>query len=133
MPSAIIGRMNFEGDAGMTPPGTDALASVLAVVIASNRTAEEIRDHTGVVWDDVNAGIAYLKQRGIIRSIGGEHYHASQILCAGPCSRGGRDLGGQEVVINPKTLRWMCAACWDAEALPNRSVAPSGDRTGEEE
>jgi hypothetical protein len=105
----------------MSDPTTDSLASALAAVIASDRTAEEIRDHIGVAQDDVTASIAQLFQRGMIRDTGGGRYHAAQSLCAGPCSRGGRTLRGQEVVINTQTLRWMCATCWDATVGPNRS------------
>jgi len=125
--------MSLDGTPAATEPNPDDLATVLASVIASNRTAEEIRDHTGVVWVHVNVAIAHLEHRGIIRKTVGEHYHASQALCAGPCSRGGRDVYGQEVVINPKTLRWMCAACWDAGVEPNRNDAPSGARPPVEE
>jgi hypothetical protein len=106
----------------MSAPTDDSLASVLAAVIASDRTAEEIRDHIGVVLDDVTASIAQLYQRGVIRDTGRGRYHAAQSLCAGPCSRGGRTMLGQEVVINTQTLRWMCATCWDATVGPNRST-----------
>jgi len=112
----------------MTQPTTDDLASVLAVVIASTRTVEGILDHTGVARADGVAAIAHLRQRDIIRDVGGENYHAAQTLCAGPCSRAGRAIGGHEVVINPQTFRWMCATCWDAGATPHRSSTPS---TGE--
>jgi len=101
--------------AAASPLTTDDLAAVLAAMIASDRTAEGIRDHTGVVRDDVTVAIAQLCQRGLIRDIGGGRYHAAQALCAGPCSRGGQAVRGQEVVINAQTLRWMCATCWDAD------------------
>lgn len=101
-------------EGGASQPSADDLASVVAIVIGSIRTAEDIRDHTGVVWDDVLASIAYLSERGVVRDVGSGQYHVSQILCAGPCSRGGTDVRGEEVVINPMTFRWMCGACWDA-------------------
>lgn len=106
----------------------DDLASILAVVISSTRTAEEIRDGTGVVSDDVQPAVAHLARRGIIRDIGDGHYHASQTSCAGSCERKGSDVRGQEVVIAARTLRWTCAACWDAEVERNRSIASSGDK-----
>jgi hypothetical protein len=106
---------------GITGPTADQLASVLAAVISSDRTAEEIRDHTGVLREDVVGAITGLLQRNVIRGMGGERYHASQSLCAGPCSRGGREMRGQEVVINAQTLRWMCAPCWDGEVERKRS------------
>ena len=116
---------------------TDVLASVLASVISSNRTEESIRDHTGVLRDDVSNAIAHLCERSVIRDIGfghnfdpvGRHYHASQTACAGPCSRGGRELRGQEVVINPETLTWVCADCREPGAGSSRDAAPSGDGT----
>jgi hypothetical protein len=97
-----------------TEQSTDDLASLVAIVIGSTRSSEEMRDNTGVVWDDVIAGVEHLKQRGVLREVGVGQYHVAQSLCAGPCSRGGSDVRGQEVVINPNTFRWMCAVCWDA-------------------
>jgi hypothetical protein len=111
----------------MTQPDANDLASVLATVISSDRTSEEILDGTGVVSDDVQPAIAHLLQRDIIRSVSGSHYHASQTRCAGPCTRDGRAIRGQEVVIDSKTLRWTCADCWDGR---NRTIAPGGDKPG---
>ena len=105
----------------------DVLASILAIVIASNRTAEEIRDNTGVTADDIEPAIAYLQSRNRITAIGARHYHATQSLCAGSCSRGGRLMRGEEVVINPQTLRWMCAECWDGPDEPPRDSVPGDD------
>ncbi len=112
-----------EGEASW--PSADDLASVVAIVIGSNRTAEDIRDHTGVVWDDVLASIVYLAERGVVREVGSGQYRVSQKLCAGPCSRGGTDVRGEEVVINPTTFRWMCGACWDANDEPRTTETPA--------
>lgn len=106
------------------PPDTDVLATVLALVIASNRNAEQICEETGFEWDDVQAAIASLTQRGVIRNIGFEHYHASQTRCAGSCLRDGREVRGQEVVINPQTFRWTCADC--SEAVVERAPETEG-------
>jgi hypothetical protein len=131
--SATISRIDdVEGAAAATLPSTDELASVLASLIGSSRTAEDIRDHSGVAWDSVKAAIACLSEREIIYEIVAGYYHARQGLCAGPCSRGGSDVRGQAVVVNAKTLRWMCETCWNVGAEPNRSIAPSGDRTVED-
>jgi hypothetical protein len=105
----------------------DVLASLLAAVIASNRTAEELRDMTGIAADEIEPAITYLRDKNRITGIGAQHYHASQALCAGPCSRGGRLMRGEEVVINPKTFRWMCAECWDATAKPRGETAGRDD------
>jgi hypothetical protein len=99
----------------MSSPTTDDLASVLAAVISSDRVVESLREKTGLPGETVQAVIADLMQRGLLRGMGDGRYHVSQSLCAGPCSRGGRGLQGQEVVVNTRTLRWTCAACWDAE------------------
>jgi hypothetical protein len=133
VPSVIIGGMDDHAAAAMNEPTTDDLASVLAIVIASSRTAEDIRDHTGAVSDKLQAAIAQLVERDIIRKVGGHYYHASQSLCAGPCSRGGRLMRGYEVVINPQTLRWMCAACWDAKPEPDQNAALDGERAAGED
>jgi hypothetical protein len=97
----------------MTSPTTDDLAAVLASVISSDRDADSIRAHTELPLETVQAAIADLMQRRLMQGLGEERYHVSQALCAGPCSRGGRGLQGQEVVINARTLRWTCATCWD--------------------
>jgi hypothetical protein len=112
-------------DGEASQPGADDLASVVATVIGSNRTAEDIRDHTGVVWNDVLSSIAYLSERGVVRDVGSGLYHVSQKLCAGPCSRGGTDVRGEEVVINPTTFRWMCGACWDANEEHRTTETPA--------
>ena len=100
----------------MSAPTTDDLGSVLASVISSDRDAESIRAHTDLPWESVQAAIADLLQQGLVHGTGEGRYHVTQSLCAGPCSRGGRGLQGQEVVINTRTMRWTCAACWDASA-----------------
>jgi len=112
----------------MNQPNVDDLASVLASVIASSRNAEDIRNHTGLAGDGVLAIVTTLSARYLIRDVGGGLYHATQTLCAGPCSRGGRSKRGHVVVINPVTLRWMCADCWDATTEPPQEAAASGDR-----
>ena len=101
----------------------DDLASLVAIVIGSTRSAEDIRDHTGVAWDDVQAGIAYLTQRGVVREVATGQYHVVQRLCAGPCSRGGSGVIGEPVLINSNTFRWICASCWNAGA-PQSSLEP---------
>jgi hypothetical protein len=129
-PAWSPGLIPRPGSGGAPTMTVDDLASVLANVIASTRSAEDIRDHTGVVWEDVEAAVAHLLQRNVIRDVGGKRYHATQALCAGPCSRGGRTLGGQEVVVNAQTLGWMCAACWDAGAAaggPAPAAQPGED------
>jgi hypothetical protein len=98
----------------MSFPTTDELGSVIAAVISSDRDAESIRTHTGLPWETVHASIADLLGRGLLRRLGQGRYHVTQSLCAGHCSRGGRGMEGQEVVINPRSLRWTCASCWDA-------------------
>ena len=98
-------------------PDADDLATVLALVVASTRTAEEIRDNSGVPWTDVQASIMYLRGQKVIRDIGGARYHAAQTICAGFCGRRGRDLGGQPIVIDPKTLTWACEPCWVAASV----------------
>ena len=103
----------------MTSPTTDDLSSVLASVISSDRDAESICVHTELPPETVQAAIADLMQRGLVKGMGEGRYHASQLLCAGPCSRGGSGLQGQEVVINRRTLRWTCATCWDTGKHPS--------------
>ena|SRR5689334_2746956 len=100
----------------MSAPTPDELGSVLASVISSDRDAESIRGYTDLPWETVLAAITDLKDRGVLHGTGEGRYHVTQSLCAGPCSRGGRGLQGQEVVINTRTMRWTCAACWDASA-----------------
>jgi hypothetical protein len=94
--------------------GFDDLASVLASVISSVRTAEEIRDGTGVLVDDVQPAIALLKRLKVISEVELGRFHATQLRCAGVCRRVGEDVRREEVVINRSAFRWTCAACWQA-------------------
>jgi hypothetical protein len=99
-----------------TEPGVsfDDIASVLASVIASNRTAEDVRDGTGVLVEHIQPAITLLTRMKIIREVERGRFHACQARCAGQCRRTGEDVRGQEVVINGESLRWTCVACWDA-------------------
>jgi hypothetical protein len=108
-------------------PTTDDLASVLALVIVSDLNAEQIRERTGISSDGAEAAIARLQDRDIVRDSGGGYFQASQVSCAGSCLRKGHELRGQEVVIDAKSFRWSCAACWDAEVGRRRSLGRSGD------
>ena len=104
-------------------PDTDTLATVLASVIASERSAEEIRAHTELPWDDVQAAVTNLSLRYIIRNPDGElHYRATQSTCSGWCLREGREMHGQEVVIDPQPLRWFCPDCWEERVERVRSI-----------
>ena len=119
---------SLPGSAGPAPPTADQLASVVASVIGSSRTADDIRDHSGVSGDQVGAAITYLREREVIREVASGHYHVSQSLCAGTCSRGGRAVRGEDVVINMQTLGWMCADCrYSRPANGYRGATPSGD------
>jgi len=107
----------------MGSPTTDDLASVVAIVIASDRDAENIGEETGIPLETVQVAIAELLRRGLLRGRGDGLFHATQSLCVGPCSRGGSGMLGQEVVINATTLRWMCAVCWAGHEDPKGSAA----------
>ncbi len=97
----------------MNKPDSDTLASVLASVIGSDRSREEIQRYTGLAADAVDGAVRHLANMRLIQAFDGRRYHATQGVCAGPCSRGGRTVRGTEVVISSTTLRWMCAPCWD--------------------
>src|SRR5215218_6940201 len=97
----------------MSVPTNEDLGSVLASVISSDRDADSIRAYTDLPRETVQAAIADLSRRGLLNEMAEGRYHVNQALCSGPCSRGGRGLQGQEVVINAGTLRWTCATCWD--------------------
>jgi hypothetical protein len=107
----------------MSAPTSDDLASVLASVISTDRTTEDILERTGIASETAAAAIAELMRRRLLRQLGGGRYHVTQSLCAGACSRGGRGLLGHEVVINRQTLRWMCSSCWDASEHPRPNGA----------
>lgn len=87
--------------------------SVLAVIVATALTAEQVRDRTDLPSDRVESALAYLRRQHIARDVGGGRFRSCQLDCAG-CSRTGRTTRGQNVHIDPKTFRWFCNPCWDA-------------------
>jgi hypothetical protein len=101
----------------------DRLASILASVIASNRTRAEISAETELPEDQVDAAVNRLLADKLLVTLNGQHFHVAQPVCAGPCSRAGRSLRGHEVVINPSNFRWMCAPCWGADTAENLAAA----------
>jgi len=118
-------RMERQEPRAVDSSNTDDLAAVLAAVIASTRSDEDICDHTGLALDTVQAAIADLVQRDIIGTVYGGYCQASQARCAGPCSRAGREMRGKEVVVDAQTLGWACADCWDAGVEPEHSGVQS--------
>lgn len=87
--------------------------SVLAVIVATALSAEQVRDRTGLPSDRVESALAYLRREHFARNVGGGRFRSCQLDCAG-CSRSGRTTREQSVQIDPKTFRWFCNACWDA-------------------
>jgi hypothetical protein len=107
-------------------PSVDDLASVLALVIVSDLNAEQVRERTGMPANGAESALARLVDSEIIFDSGGAYFRASQVECAGSCSRQGHQLRGQEVVIDPNSFSWSCAVCWDEELERRRSLGPSG-------
>lgn len=95
-------------------------ALVLSLVIAGSQNEDEIREWTGLPWDRVDLTLADLARRDIVR-LGGDHYLARQRDCA-HCSRPGFEMEGERVYIDPESLRWLCADCWDSEIEQLRAL-----------
>ncbi len=106
----------------MPEPEIDTVAEVIASVIASARSAEEIGIHTGLPTEAVDAAVARLTRENLIHSADGQGYQATQSRCSGRCFRSGRGFKGKPVVIDSKTLLWMCAGCW--ETRPEQQPPP---------
>ena len=103
-------------------PTVDELSSVLALVIVSDLNIEQIGERTGMSPTGTEAAIAALQEQTIVFDSGGAYYRATQARCPGPCRRQGHELRGQQVVINAKTFRWICAECHDAERGRERAT-----------
>jgi PHP family Zn ribbon phosphoesterase len=92
----------------------DELQSVVAVLIGRSLSAEQVRDWSGVSWEQTRDALRTLTRRGIVRNYGAGHYGACQRTCA-TCERDARTLRGEAVCIDPESLRWFCEDCWNAE------------------
>ena len=93
-------------------PSYDELALVISCSI-TERTPRRIHELCGLSWARTESALEHLCRRRVLRDRGDGRVATRQRTCAGACDRRPRQLGG--VYVDPETLRWFCAACWDAD------------------
>jgi hypothetical protein len=108
-------------------PTVDDLASVVALVVASDQSQEQICSRTGMGASHASAALSILLTRNVIFDSGGGYYQGRQGSCAGSCARKGHELRGQEIVIDAQRLTWWCAPCWDAKMTLGRLPGDKDD------
>ena len=94
-------------------PSYDELALVITCSI-TERTPRRIHESVrAVLGRGRSRRSSTCCRRRVLRDRGGGRVATRQRTCGGACERRPRELGG--VYVDPETLRWFCAACWDAD------------------
>ena len=94
-------------------PSYDDLAIVITCSIIE-RTPRRIHDLSGLSWDaDGVGGGAPAPAPRPARPRRRPRRDAPADVRRSRATRRPRELGG--VYVDPETLRWFCAACWDAD------------------
>ena len=104
-----------------SPPGptVQELASIVAIVLVSDHSIDSLSERLKATSAETEQAIERLLRRGAVVDSGGGFFQSTQSACAGTCGRPGYTLGGQEVVIDSKTLSWQCASCRDTNPDPH--------------
>ena len=98
-------------------PSFDDLADVLAAVIDVGRSAQQIREATGLSWERAQPAVAELASRDVIRNQRGGYYRAHQRRCR-RCDA----LRPDAVAVDPETLAWLCSECWTQDVERTRRL-----------